>query len=101
MNIRKSQLLVIAVITGMLLVQSITTRLPYRAQAKSGSGYELSWWTADGGGGRLNGGGLVVQGTVGQPDASVLTGSGYRLMGGFWSGGLDNHTVFLPVMVKN
>jgi hypothetical protein len=54
--------------------------------AQSGGGYDLSWWTIDGGGITFaTGGAYELGGTVGQPDASsVLTGSGFTLTGGFW-----------------
>lgn len=56
--------------------------------AQSGGGYDLSWWTVDGGGGTVSGGGYALSGTAGQPDAGPsLTGSGYALYGGFWPGG--------------
>lgn len=49
--------------------------------------YSIDWYTIDGGGGRSVGGGYVLEGTIGQPDAGpVLTGGGYELRGGFWPG---------------
>ena len=48
-------------------------------------GYNLSWWTVDGGGGTSQGGGYNLNGTIGQPDAGVLIGGNYILAGGFWS----------------
>jgi len=48
--------------------------------------FALDWWTIDGGGGTSTGGGYVVTGTLGQPDAgSVLSGGDFTLTGGFWS----------------
>ncbi len=50
--------------------------------------FDLSWNTIDGGGGYGFGGGFVLEGTIGQPDAGmVMTGGGYTLAGGFWAGG--------------
>jgi hypothetical protein len=66
-------------------------------------GFQLSWWTADGGGGCSEGGGFVLSGTAGQPDAGLLTGPGYTLGGGFWAGGVlkpASHTVYLPVVLR-
>jgi len=56
------------------------------ACAQSGGGYDLSWWTIDGGGVTFaTGGTFNLGGTVGQPDASnALTGGTYSLTGGFW-----------------
>ena len=44
-------------------------------------------WTVDGGGTRSTGGAFAVTGTIGQPDAGVLTGGTFALLGGFWFGG--------------
>ena len=50
---------------------------------------EISRFTIDGGGGtRSTGGAFLLGGTIGQPDAGQLTGPGFSLLGGFWSGGL-------------
>jgi hypothetical protein len=51
--------------------------------------YAIEWHTVDGGGaGPANassGGSYELSGTIGQPDAGVLTGGDYELVGGFWS----------------
>jgi hypothetical protein len=47
--------------------------------------YSVDWWTVDGGGGTSTGGVYTVSGTVGQPDAGVMSGGNYSLRGGFWS----------------
>ncbi len=49
------------------------------------SGYEITWWTIDGGGGEVTGGNYVLNGTVGQPDAGKSSGSHFTLYGGFWA----------------
>ena len=58
--------------------------------ASAGGGFEISWYTIDGGGGVSTGGGFELSGTIGQPDAGVSAGSGYSLTGGFWSGGAES-----------
>jgi len=67
-------------------------------------GYELSWWTVDGGGQTYSvGGGYELGGTIGQPDAGVLAGGGYTLGGGFWRGGavaLPPFRVYLPIVLR-
>lgn len=46
---------------------------------------EISRFTIDGGGSMSNEArGLEVSGTIGQPDAGVMTGGGLTLTGGFW-----------------
>lgn len=47
---------------------------------------QLTRWTIDSGGGYLSGGGWVLQGTVGQPDAGTATAGGIGLRAGFWFG---------------
>jgi hypothetical protein len=89
--------LVILVLMALLLIVSV-------ARAQSGSDYDLSWWTVDGGGGTSStGGGYALGGTAGQPDVGAsLTGGGYTLIGGFWRGGpaLGQH-IYLPLVLRN
>ena len=55
------------------------------AQAQTGSGYDLTWHTIDGGGtSSASGGAYTLAGTIGQADAGVLGGGPYTLSGGFW-----------------
>ena len=74
------------------------------AIAQTGSDYDLSWWTVDGGGHTLStGGGYRLGGTAGQPDAGVLAGGGYTLGGGFWRGGealIPWHELYLPRVLR-
>jgi hypothetical protein len=69
-----------------VLVLGAATLLTTAARAQSGGGYDLSWWTIDGGGITFaTGGTFNLGGTVGQPDASnALTGGAFSLTGGFW-----------------
>jgi len=75
------------------------------ALAQSGSGYDLSWSTVDGGGGTFStGGDYSLGGTAGQPDAGLLSGEGYTLAGGFWPGGavaVPEYHIYLPLVVRN
>lgn len=74
------------------------------AAAQTGAGYDLSWWTADGGGHTWSsGGGYQLSGTAGQPDAGLLAGGGYTLGGGFWRGGetaVVPYGVYLPLVLR-
>ena len=45
----------------------------------------IPWYLIDGGGGYSTGGGFTLDGTVGQPDAVVLSGGSFQLAGGFWA----------------
>ena len=44
-------------------------------------GYNLGWWTVDGGGGDSRGGAYALSGAAGQLDAGTLVGGAYRLEG--------------------
>jgi len=58
--------------------------LLFGATAINAQNYTIDWFTIDGGGGTSTGGVYTVQGTIGQPDAGILTGGNYSLQGGFW-----------------
>jgi len=82
-------------LTALLLLASV-------ALAQSGGGYDLSWNTIDGGGTTWSeGGGYSLGGTVGQPDAGVLSGGGYTLAGGFWGGAAVRYGIYLPLVLRN
>ena len=72
--------------------------------AQSGNGYDLGWNTVDNGGAtRSTGGGYTLAGTIGQPDAGLLSGGEHVLGGGFWgSGALAGraYDLYLPLVVR-
>ncbi len=86
------------------LVLCLTASLP--AASQSGGGYDLTWFTVDGGGAMLNqGGSFSLDGTIGQADAGPLGGDGYTLDGGFWGSGSvaaapEPHRVYLPIILR-
>jgi hypothetical protein len=43
----------------------------------------------------------TIGGSIGQPDAGVLSGGSYQLNGGFWGGASINYTIYLPLALKN
>lgn len=49
-----------------------------------GQNYTIDWFTIDGGGGTSTGGVYSITGTIGQPDAGIMSGGNYTLHGGFW-----------------
>jgi hypothetical protein len=83
-----------------LLALALLLGLPLLAQ--SGGQYDLTWNTVDGGGAMASSGeGLILSGTIGQPDAGLLAGSTYTLGGGFWGGGeltVGQHKAYLPLV---
>jgi len=70
------------------------------------TGYEINWWTVDGGGGvsESSGGQYHLKGTIGQHDAGPKTEGGtYSLYGGFWVKGILNlveYIINLPLILK-
>lgn len=88
---------------GALLLVTGLSLLGPTVLAQSGSGYELSWWTVDGGAREMSGGEYMLAGAVGQPDANTLTGGSYTLAGGFWGGGAVTigYDVYLPLVLRN
>lgn len=76
-----------AALVGFVLVLSTMSLRP-DAKAMSGGPYDIPWDTIDGGGVTFaTGGTFSLGGTIGQPDAGVMSGGTYVLGGGFWQGG--------------
>jgi hypothetical protein len=68
---------------------------------KQPTGYDLSWWTVDGGGmTSAEASGYSLGGTAGQPDTAVWSGDDYTLAGGFWGGVAIEYRVFLPLVLR-
>jgi hypothetical protein len=82
----------------IVLVLVVSTTL-----ATSSGGYDLSWFTVDGGGGTVSGGDYTLSGTAGQPDVGpALSSSGYTLVGGFWRGAVARSwPLYLPLVFKS
>ena len=72
--LNKSRAIVLGVMTALLVTIAApggdhdTNRSAEREAAASG-GFNLTWFTVDGGGGTSSGGDFVLSGTAGQPDA--------------------------------
>ena len=56
------------------------------SSAATAQPFDLTWHSIDGGGGFSAGGDFELEGTLGQPDAGILTGGNFELSGGFWAG---------------
>lgn len=50
------------------------------------SDYDIDWYTIDGGGCVSAEGDYELVGTIGQPDAGVMSGGDFVLSSGFWAG---------------
>jgi hypothetical protein len=70
----------------------------------------VSWWTVDGGGNSSRTGShYALSGTAGQPDAVLLTGGSYTLVGGFWGAASAlgpalapvDRDIYLPLVLRN
>lgn len=51
-----------------------------------------------------SGGAYTLGGTLGQPDAGLMTGGDYALGGGFWGGGataVAKHKIYLPLVQRD
>jgi hypothetical protein len=90
--------IVLVLLIGISTANAQRTNEPAAPQ----SGYDLSWYTIDGGGAmNVTGGSYSLSGSIGQPDAGSLDGGLYRLNGGFWSGAAINYNLYLPLVLKN
>jgi hypothetical protein len=96
---RRQKALLLAL--GALLL--LASAVEIEARAGSSPGYDLSWWTVDGGGGASSEGGYPLDGTIGQADAGTLSSGGYTLAGGFWHSGMAapaRRKVYLPLVMR-
>ena len=93
----------LVILIGLMLVitSTVLAQSGGGASATPSTGYDLSWYTIDGGGDTSTGSGYALMGTIGQADAGLLmTGGGYSLAGGFWTSGASQYQVYLPIVIK-
>ena len=79
----------------------LASALALYAQRAMAQPFSIDRITIAGGGARTTGGVYSVSGTIGQPDAGSLSGSGYTLAGGFWSEAVsvpDSKKLYLPLV---
>lgn len=96
MTKRTTSVLLVLLVGGLLFTTTALTA--------TSAGYDLSWWTVDGGGRTLAAvDSYSLAGTIGQPDAGVLASSDYSLGGGFWNGGelAAVFEIYLPLIERN
>ena len=69
----------------LALVGAVIAALALVGLALAQGGFDLGWYTVDGGGARSSGGGYTLEGSIGQPDAGTVSGGSYSLQGGYWA----------------
>jgi len=84
----KSKAIAFGVTTALLVAIAAPgggqgTDLSGEREAAASGGFELTWFSVDGGGGTGSGGDFVLRGTIGQPDAGDHAGGDFTLRGGF------------------
>jgi hypothetical protein len=86
---------------GVLLL--LVSVVGAHAQTGSSAGYDLTWWTVDGGGGTCTTGSYSLTGTIGQSDTGAMNGGDYTLAGGFWGGDTApsaKYKLYLPLVLR-
>jgi hypothetical protein len=89
---------------ALLLASPVLGQTPDDQPTNSDTGYTLTWWTVDGGGGNLVGSGdYTLSSTAGQHDAEVIVEGEYTLSGGFWAGGglEPTYYIHLPIIARS
>ncbi|MCI0474659.1 MAG: hypothetical protein L0Y55_00270 [Anaerolineales bacterium] len=98
MDNKRRIILIAASVCCLVVLIALPSALPVKAAPSNG--YELSWWTVDGGGATFStGGAYSLGGTIGQADAGALSGGSYALSGGFWYGG-GGSALYLPLILR-
>ena len=98
---RKAAVGLAMIVAIILAVATLLGRPPVMGQASLTTGYDLSWWTVDGGGNTGDSSGAyTLGGTIGQPDAGILAAGGYTLHAGFWAGAGPIYDIYLPVVSR-
>lgn len=89
-------------LAGLALAGLLAISLAVAAQGDGG--YDLSWWTVEGGGGTSKAHAFSLSGTLGQAEAATWRGGGYTLAGGFWGGEVqssgENNWIYLPLVLR-
>ena len=90
------------IVLGVFSLFALNVRVGYAEPnaAPRTTGYEISWYTIDGGGAQnLSGGSYTLSGTIGQFDAGSQSGGSYTLSGGFWVE-LFGYRLNLPLILR-
>ena len=98
---KRKIILVLFIFTAVAFL-ALNVRVGYAepSAAPRTTGYEISWYTIDGGGAQnLQGGTYSLSGTIGQFDAGSQSGGSYTLNGGFWVD-LFGYRLNLPIILR-
>jgi len=95
--------LLLAAAIALIHFDAAAIQRPSKSHGTGGAGYDLVWWTVDGGGTVFSeGSGYILAGTIGQPDTGYLAGGDIILRGGFWhSRGVVRYVLYLPLTLWN
>jgi hypothetical protein len=84
-----------------ILLASLLALMLGASAAMAQGGYTITWWTVDGGGETFStSGSYSLGGTIGQPDAGLMLGGDYALVGGFWGQTITPYHTYLPVVLR-
>jgi hypothetical protein len=61
---------------------------------------EIEWSFLGGSGGRVASSGYVLEGTLGQPVVGQASSQSSTLCAGFWCGVSQQHTIYLPLIMR-
>jgi hypothetical protein len=87
---------------GVLILALCLATLAVISLVYAQGGFDLSWWTVDGGGGTSSGGDYALTGTAGQAEVGALMqGGAYELAGGFWGAAAQaEYDLYLPAVMR-
>ena len=97
----KRFILLFAIVLGLLVTIGTASAQRVNDPALPLDGYDLSWFSIDGGGATFSeGGAYSLGGSIGQADAGAMSGGTYALTGGFWAGVPANYSAFAPLILR-
>jgi hypothetical protein len=100
-SVKRKRILGLVVLAVFVLL-ALNVRVGYAepSSAPRTTGYEISWYTIDGGGAQnLSGGSYTLSGAIGQYDAGSQSGGSYVLNGGYWVE-LFGYRLNLPLILR-
>lgn len=97
---KRKLILGLFVVAFVFLALNVRVGYAEPSAAPRNVGYEISWYTIDGGGAQnLSGGSYTLSGTIGQFDAGSQSGGSYTLNGGYWVD-LFGYRLNLPLILR-